>query len=148
MDFEPAVSAFGVEILVSKRTPKSQRQVPDWGTSVLPGSTVTAYNKSTKNKGKAAASNLTAKVGAGAVGSLVGAAAIGVAAKRVPGLKALRNSSKILGLVVTADKKVGMAQGLGAGVVGGAAGGVAGSRNLHGIKEDKQYGYDNGKKKR
>lgn len=127
-------SAFGVE--VAKRD-----TVPEWMTSALPASTVMAYNKSRRRKTQAAASNLAAKTGGGLVGGLVGATALGLAAKRVPILRPLTQSSKVLGTTISAERKMGAAQAAAGGVVGGVTGGITGNRSLNRIKGDKRYGY-------
>lgn len=135
-------SAFGVEHgAVAKRRDYKDRRVPDALTSVVPGSTVMAYNYSRKHKGQAATANLGAKVAGSAAGSVVGAALMGVAGKRLKALGALRRGSTVLGRTVSAERKMGAAQAGAAGVLGGIGGGITGNRSLNRIKGDERYGY-------
>lgn len=132
-------SAFGVDhgALISK-TAKADRRIPEWASSAVPGSTINAYNNSSKHKGQAAASNLGAKAAGSATGSILGATGVALAARKFKGLKA---PVKLGRIIISGDRKLGAAQAVGAGAVGGVVGGVAGARSLNRIRGDKKYKY-------
>lgn len=133
-------SAFGIEHGVVAKA-----AMPDLAVSALPGSTVAAYNKSTKRRKEAAARNLGAKAVGGAIGSAVGLAGMAVAGKRVP---ALNRTTVVLGrkgkhakprLAVSAQKKAGWTEATVVGATGGIGSTIAGNRSLKRIKSDERY---------
>ena len=115
-----------------------RKTVPDDISPILPASTVKAYDNSRHHKGEAAALNLGSKLGAGAAGGLVGAAA---AAKVLPKARFFREASTVAGKTISADKKVGFAASSLGGSVGGAAGGTAGALTLRHIQKNPRYRY-------
>ena len=130
-------SAFGVVHTIAKAKPSGQ--VPDELTSVLPASTVMAYNRSKKNKFQAAASNFGAKTAGGAAGTAIGAVGVSLAARKYPGLRrAVKVGNKT---IASGERKMGAAQAIAGGTVGGLVGGVMGNRSLNRIRGDKRYGY-------
>lgn len=133
-----------------KAMPKA---VPDQLSSILPGSTVRAYDNSHKHKLRAAAGNIGAKgIGAG-IGGAVGIGLATVAGKK---LKPLQNATRLAhgglqigekslvkprSLTISRDMKRGWAQSSIVGSTAGAAGGYSGNRQLKRVQRDKTYGY-------
>ncbi len=148
-------SAFGVEHgdISKARRRDPHARVPDALTAVVPGSTVTAYNRSTAHKKEAAARNLGAKVAGGVGGGAVGLGLLALATRkpglmrtgRVAGALARPTVKKIPGvkkpLTLSPDQKKGWAQSTVSGGLGGIVSGVAGSSQLASVRRDKKYGY-------
>lgn len=142
------ISAFGVDHgVVSKR-----ETVPDYLTPLLPASAVKAYDRSRRNKERALAENMGARVGGSAVGAAIGIGALAASRKRIPFLmkptavslgRAGRHANRAPRVVtLSADRKYGFAQSAVAGAVGGAIGGSAGNASLTRIKREKKtFGY-------
>lgn len=137
-------SAFGVEHTIAKAG------MPDWAVSALPGSTVAAYNKSTRHRKEAAARNLGAKVVGGAVGSAVGLGAMAAAGRKVPGLQrttvliARKGKHAKPRVAISPEKKAGWAEATVVGATGGVGSTYAGNRSLKRVKRDSRYGYRSG----
>lgn len=127
-------SVFGVRGVIAKR----RKTVPDWATPVLPGSTVKAYDGSTRHKRQAAVGNLAAKVGAGTAGGALGLGATVLAGKK---LKPLREGVQIGEHHLAGATLKGWTASTLSGGLGGTAGGVAGGAQLHHVKNDKHYRY-------
>ncbi len=127
-------SAFGI---VHKR-----QEVPDSIAPILPSTTVLAYNNSNRNKKKAAAKNLAAKVAGTGVGIGAGYAAYKVGASKIPYLRtasthAIRNRP----ITLSADKKQGYAASVATSTGGGVGGYIGSKTSLERIKRDKKHRY-------
>lgn len=147
------ISAFGVEHLVSKAMPE---KVPDWASGAMPASTARAYNYSGDKKTKAAAHNFAWKSAGAAAGTAAGATLIGLAFKKAKPMKYMpkffykptpvRNPFTGKGTAITSGEKqryLGMSIG---GTLGTAGGATAGAAQLHRLKKDPQYKFDEKKK--
>lgn len=127
-------SAFGV-------IHKAER-MPDVLSSVLPGTTVRAYDYSTRNKNKAAASNFGAKVAGAGVGGLAGLGLASIATRKIrplrEGIKVARGARS---LEVTPNEMKGWARSGLSGALGGFGGSVAGTYSLKRIQKNPKYRY-------
>lgn len=112
--------------------------VPDVLTPVLPASSVKAYDRSRKNKGRAFTENMGSRFGGSAIGGAVGIGLLALGRKKVP---FLLKPSKIAGRTLSAERKYGFAQSAAAGAVGGLAGGAAGNASLKRIKKNPRFEY-------
>jgi hypothetical protein len=143
------ISAFGVEHLVSKVMPD---KVPDWASGAMPASTARAYNYSGDKKTKAAAHNFAWKTAGGAAGTLAGASLVGMAFKKAKPLRYMpkffykptpvKNPFTGKKTEITSGEKqryLGMTLG---GTVGTATGATAGAVQLHRLKKDPQYRFN------
>jgi hypothetical protein len=112
--------------------------VPDVLTPVLPASSVKAYDRSRKNKGRAFTENMGSRFGGSAIGGAAGIGLLALTRKKVP---FLLKPSKIAGRTLSAERKYGFAQSAAAGAVGGLAGGAAGNASLNRIKKNPRFEY-------
>lgn len=135
-------SAFGVEHgLVNK----AADTVPDWASGAIPASTAVAYNKTRRNRVKAATHNFGIQTGGSILGGAagVGLGALALKSKRVPKFLTKPSTFKFAGKTakVSADAKRGFAVSTVSGITGGAAGGYAGQKHLQHLKKDPEYKY-------
>lgn len=133
-----------------KSMPKT---VPDLASSVLPGSSVRAYDHSNKHKLRAGAGNVSAKSVGGGAGAAVGVGLAAVAGKK---LKPLQTATKIshggikIGtkkvlkprrMTISRDMKRGWVQSSIVGTAGGVGSGYAGNSQLKHVQRNKYYDY-------
>ena len=142
------ISAFGVD---HGSISKADKQAPDWIAGALPASSVHAYNRSTKNRKKAAATNFAATLGGSAAGTATGAGLVALAVRRGRGSakapKFMYRDSLIKNPVtgkktpITASEKQRYA-GIGAGSAAATAiGGTAGAGHLKYVQDKKKEKY-------
>jgi hypothetical protein len=144
------ISAFGVEHgLVSKALPD---KVPDWASGAMPASTARAYNYSGDKKTKAAAHNFAWKTAGATAGTAAGAALVGLAFKKAKPLRYMPEffyrNSKVKNPftggktnITSGEKRRYLGMSLG-GTVGTAGGATAGGVQLHRLKSDPQYRFE------
>jgi len=139
------LSAFGVHHAISKKAPD---KVPDWISGVVPASSANAYNRSSKNKMEAGASNFAVKSGATALGGVagLGAAALAVKTKKVPKwflkdttIKPIKFITKNPTTIKAGEKQRSIATTLG-GAAGSVAGGTAAQWHLKRVEKNPRYG--------
>lgn len=135
------ISAFGVNhgdvagSDIAKRDRPERKTVPDVFTPVLPASAVKAYDRSGRNKKRALAENMGARVAGSTAGAAVGLGALALARKKIP---FLLKPTKVAGRSISAERKYGFAQSAAAGAAGGVVGGITGNASLNRIKRDKR----------
>jgi hypothetical protein len=137
------ISAFGVD---HGSISKAADTVPDWASGAIPASTAVAYNKTRRNRVKAATHNFGFQTAGSVLGGAagIGLGALALKSKRVPKFLTSTTTKKLpfgRSVTINADHKKGFAASTVSGITGGVAGGYAGQKHLQHLKKDPEYKY-------